>query len=51
MNDKSGIDETIEKTATDARQGVTTGRVRWMLVISTGAVVVALAIVYWAVIG
>ena len=37
----------IEKSATDARQGATTGRVRWILGISLFGAIVALAIAYW----
>ena len=43
--------EPIEKTATEARQGMTTGRMRWVLGISTVAVIVAFAIGWWAVVG
>ncbi len=51
MDDAFHPDQTIEKTATEARQGVTTGRMRWVLGISIVAVIVAFAIGYWAVIG
>jgi hypothetical protein len=37
----------VEKSATDARQGATTGRVRWILAISLFGAIVALAIAYW----
>ncbi len=51
MDDTSNPHHPIEKTATEARQGVTTGRMRWVLGISIVAVIVAFAISYWAVIG
>ena len=49
MNDNSP--PTIEKTATEARQGVTPGIVRWVLVISTCGAVVGLAVAFWLVHG
>ena len=51
MDDPSRLHEPIEKTATEARQGQTTGRVRWVLAISTFAAIVAMAVIYWIVIG
>lgn len=35
------------KTATEARQGQTTGVVRWMLGISMALAIVALIVAYW----
>ena len=46
MDDQSPLRSPV-KSATDARQGATTGRVRWVLVISTVGAFVALAVVYW----
>jgi hypothetical protein len=46
MNDGSEP-HIVEKTATEARQAVTTGRVRWILAISLVLGIVALAISYW----
>jgi hypothetical protein len=37
----------VEKSATEARQGITTGRVRWILAISLSGSIVALAVAYW----
>lgn len=37
----------IQKTATEARQGEATGRIRWVLIASTVLVVVALVAAYW----
>lgn len=37
-----------EKTPTDARQGIMLGRMRYVLMISTAAAVVALVAVYFA---
>ena len=51
MDDTSRPHQPIEKTTTDARQGATTGRVRWVLGISTALVIVAFIIGYWIVIG
>jgi hypothetical protein len=51
MDDLSRPNHPIEKTTDEARQGVTTGRMRWVLGISLAAVIVAFAIGYWAVIG
>jgi len=51
MDDASDQHQTIEKTATEARQGATTGHMRWVLAISTVAVIVAFAIGYWVAIG
>jgi hypothetical protein len=36
-----------QKTASEARQAVTTGRVRWILAISLVGAVVAMGIAYW----
>jgi hypothetical protein len=36
------------KTATEARQGQTTGVVRWMLAISLALAIVAMIVAYWA---
>lgn len=49
MNDGSSPPHTIEKSATEARQAVTTGRVRWILAISLLLTIVAMAIAYWLV--
>jgi len=51
MNDAPHTNQPIEKTATEARQGRTTGHVRWILAISFVGAIIALAIVYWAVVG
>jgi hypothetical protein len=51
MDDTSRPHQPIEKTTTEARQGATTGHMRWVLGISTVAVIVAFAIGYWVVIG
>jgi hypothetical protein len=37
----------VEKSATEARQGITTGRVRWILAISLFGSIVALAVAFW----
>ncbi len=36
----------LAKTATQARQGVTTGKVRWILAISLGLAIVAMVVVF-----
>jgi hypothetical protein len=46
MNDHSSAPQSVEKTATDARQGATTGTVRWVLGISLFGAIIALAITY-----
>jgi hypothetical protein len=46
MNDNSSSSHPIEKSATDARQGATTGTVRWVLAISLFGAIVALAFTY-----
>ena len=51
MDDTSRPDHPIEKTATEARQGATTGRMRWVLGISLAVVIVAFIIGYWVTIG
>jgi hypothetical protein len=51
MNDGSGTPHAIEKSATEARQAVTTGRVRWILAISLLLAIAALAISYWLTLG
>lgn len=51
MGDAFHTNQPIEKTTTEARQGATTGHMRWVLGISIVAVIVAFAIGYWAVIG
>jgi hypothetical protein len=51
MDDTTGQNPPIEKTTNEARQGATTGRMRWVLGISIVAVVVAFAIGYRIVIG
>jgi hypothetical protein len=43
VSDKSPV-----KTATEARQGQTTGVVRWMLAISLALAIVAMIVAYWA---
>ncbi len=35
------------KSATSARQGITTGRVRWILGVSLCLAVIAMAVAYW----
>jgi hypothetical protein len=47
MDGGSPNHQIVEKSATEARQGITTGRVRWILAISTLGAIVALAIAYW----
>jgi hypothetical protein len=47
MNDELPGPHKVEKSATDARQGMTTGRVRWILGISLALGVIALAVSYW----
>jgi len=47
MSDTQSPPHKIEKDATAARQGQTTGVVRWVLLISTLAAIVALAAAYW----
>jgi hypothetical protein len=47
MDGSSPHHQIVEKSATEARQGVTTGRVRWILGISLVGAIVALAIAYW----
>jgi len=47
MSDGSPAPHPIEKSTTEARQGITTGRVRWILAISMLLAVVALVISYW----
>jgi len=37
----------LEKSATDARQGQTTGVVRWVLGISLAAAIIAMIIAFW----
>lgn len=51
MDDQTRLHEPIEKSADEAWQGTTTGRVRWILAISTIAAIVAISVVYWIVIG
>jgi hypothetical protein len=51
MDDITRPQQPIEKTTTDARQGATTGHMRWVLGISIVAVIVAFAIGYRIVIG
>jgi hypothetical protein len=47
MDNPTRLHEPIEKPATEARQGRTTGRVRWILAISMLAAIVAMAVAYW----
>lgn len=51
MSDHSPTQRPIQKSATDARQGATTGTVRWVLGISLFGAIVALAVAYWLVHG
>ena len=51
MDEPSAHSQTIEKTATEARQGRTTGHVRWILALSFFGAIAAMGLVYWAVIG
>ena len=51
MDDTTRVSAPIEKTTTEARQGATTGRMRWVLGISIVGVIVAFVIAYWIVIG
>jgi hypothetical protein len=51
MHDHTSTQHPIEKSTTEARQGVTTGTVRWVLAISLFGAIVALAIAYWLVHG
>ena len=46
MNDYSPAPQPVEKTATDARQGATTGTVRWVLGISLFGAIIALVVTY-----
>jgi hypothetical protein len=46
MNDQSSASHPVDKTATEARQGATTGTVRWVLAISLVGALVALVVVY-----
>jgi hypothetical protein len=46
MSDRPSPPHRIEKTATEARQGQTTGVVRWVLLVSTVATIVALVAAY-----
>jgi hypothetical protein len=48
MNDHPSTERPIEKSATEARQGATTGTVRWVLAISLFGAIVALAVVWLA---
>lgn len=43
--------EPVTKTATEARQGVTPGIVRWMLAISLTGAIIAMIVAYWYVRG
>jgi hypothetical protein len=47
MNDEPPPPHTIEKSANEARQAVTTGRVRWILGVSLALGIVAMVIAYW----
>jgi hypothetical protein len=47
MNDISAAPHTIEKSTTEARQGVTPGVVRWVLALSLLAAIAAMVITYW----
>jgi len=47
MNDGSPTPHAIDKTANEARQAVTTGRVRWVLGISLALGIVAMVVAYW----
>lgn len=40
-------DQVISKSATEARQGTTTGTVRWVLGISLALAVIAMILSYW----
>jgi hypothetical protein len=51
MDDHSPTPGPIRKSTTDARQGATTGTVRWVLGISLFGAIAALVVVYWAVHG
>lgn len=51
MNDHPTTLHPIEKSPTEARQGVTTGTVRWVLGISLFGAIAALAVAYWLVHG
>jgi hypothetical protein len=46
MNDQSSASHPVEKTATEARQGATTGTVRWVLAISVVGAIIAMVVVY-----
>ena len=46
MDDAPKPHEVVTKTATDARQGVTLGVMRWVLVISLASAALALVVVY-----
>jgi hypothetical protein len=46
MNDHPPTRRPIEKSPTEARQGVTTGTARWVLAVSLFGAIVALAITY-----
>ena len=46
MNDNPSTRPPVEKSTNEARQGVTTGIVRWVLAISLFGAIVALAIAY-----
>ena len=47
MNDGPSPTKVIQKTASEARQGVMTGRVRWILGISLLLALIAMAVSYW----
>jgi hypothetical protein len=51
MNDHPSTQYPVEKSTTEARQGVTTGSVRRILAISLFGAIAALAIAYWLVHG
>jgi hypothetical protein len=46
MNEYSSTPQSVEKSATDARQGATTGTVRWVLGISLFGAIIALLVTY-----
>lgn len=51
VTDHSNPHEPVVKSATDARQGTTTGTVRWVLAISLFGAIIALVVAYWLVHG
>jgi hypothetical protein len=51
MDDQTPNSHPITKSATEVRQAEKTGTVRWMLLTSTSAAIIAMVIAYWIVRG